>query len=108
MRAIGGGLEVKVCNFGLAKMLFIDDSMTHSEDIFGSPAYMSPEQARSSKRVDGRTDVWSIGAMLYELLTGSTPFGRAKSVSEMLVMLMCAKCLRCRSERPGCAKRSPW
>ena len=49
-------------------------SLTKTEMLLGSPLYMAPEQMRSSKYVDERSDVWSLGAVAYELLTGHVPF----------------------------------
>ncbi len=74
---------VKVLDFGISKMTLIDpnaDDATkriHTQEtiVLGSPSYMSPEQIRGQKDVDVRTDVWSLGAILYELLTGKEPFG---------------------------------
>ena len=82
-----GPVVIKVCDFGIAKPLFAGDTMTHSGDSFGSPSYMSPEQAKDAKRVDGRTDVWSLGMTLYHLLAGVTAFDHAKTLHEMLIML---------------------
>lgn len=48
--------------------------MTHPTDLMGSPLYMSPEQLLSSRDVDGRSDIWSLGIVLYELVTGALPF----------------------------------
>jgi serine/threonine protein kinase len=73
-----GGPRVKLLDFGLVK--FVDDdrwgsakALTTYGEIFGTPAYMSPEQCMG-ERVDARTDVYSMGVLLYELLTGVWPF----------------------------------
>lgn len=65
---------VKVADFGLAKVLDEDVSMTQSGTGLGTPLYMAPEQARSAKTVDQRSDVYALGATLYHMLTGSLPF----------------------------------
>jgi predicted Ser/Thr protein kinase len=64
-----------VMDFGLAKTVEAESSLSVSGDIMGTPAYMSPEQARGDvDTIDGRTDVYSLGATLYTLLTGEKPF----------------------------------
>jgi serine/threonine-protein kinase len=71
---------VKVLDFGISKAAICGPdeiqqaSITSTLAVIGSPLYMSPEQMRSAKNVDVRTDVWSLGAILYELLAGHPPF----------------------------------
>jgi serine/threonine-protein kinase len=71
---------IKVLDFGIAKRLEAQDgiehgSLTSSDDVrLGSPAYMPPEQLQDPRDVDTRSDIWSIGATLYELVTGKPPF----------------------------------
>lgn len=65
---------VKVSDFGLAKALDDDMSMTQSGTGLGTPHYMAPEQARNAKHVDHRTDIYALGGTLYYFLTGQTPF----------------------------------
>lgn len=72
-----------VADFGLAKLQESGDDLTHSGDIMGSPPYMSPEQATDASRISGQSDVYSLGATLYHLLTGHAPF-EATSLTEMI------------------------
>lgn len=66
---------IKVLDFGISKIESgTDGGMTHTQAVMGSPRYMSPEQLRASRDVDARTDIWAIGIVLYELLTGRAPF----------------------------------
>jgi hypothetical protein len=77
VRRLDGAPLVKVLDFGISKVTAVEGtagSLTASGAILGSPYYMSPEQMTSSKTVDARTDVWAIGVILYELLTGKVPF----------------------------------
>jgi len=72
-----GSAVVKVLDFGISKVAdpsISDAALTRTSTAMGSPLYMSPEQLRSAKDVDVRADIWSMGAILYELLGAQTPF----------------------------------
>ena len=73
-----GSPLVKVLDFGVSKALSDDvraaGTVTSTDAVFGSPLYMSPEQMVSATRADQRSDLWSIGVVLFELLTGRMPF----------------------------------
>lgn len=84
-----GSTLVKVLDFGISKLLHDGGnlSLTASLAFMGTPSYMSPEQVRDSKDVDERTDVWSLGVILYVLLTGKTPFP-GPTVAEISVQIL--------------------
>ena len=73
---VTGSGHAYVTDFGLAKSLGknVHQSLTGSGAVVGTPAYMSPEQAQGLDRVDWRTDIYSLGVILYECMTGRTPF----------------------------------
>jgi serine/threonine protein kinase len=83
--AADGTLRLKVLDFGISK---IEGSvaMTRTTGLMGSPLYMSPEQLRSPKDVDSRTDIWSLGVVLFELLAGRPPF-TAESIPELTLKI---------------------
>jgi serine/threonine-protein kinase len=70
---VAGGERVKVLDFGIAKLTF--DAGRKTQGVFGTPAYMSPEQCSSTAAVDGRADLYSLGCIFYELVCGRPPFG---------------------------------
>jgi WD40 repeat protein/tRNA A-37 threonylcarbamoyl transferase component Bud32 len=74
----------KIADFGLAKQLEGDSGNTQSGTVVGTPSYMAPEQAQASKEIGPRADVYALGAILYELLTGRPPF-KAPTPLETLV-----------------------
>ena len=75
---------VKVADFGLAKAMDEDVSMTQSGTGLGTPLYMAPEQARNAKHVDERVDIYALGATLYHMLTGKLPF-TGNSALELII-----------------------
>ncbi len=90
-----GGPHIKVVDFGISKILDPKvlrgekdaKEMTNAFTVLGSPRYMAPEQLRNSKDVDGRADLWSIGAVLFQLLSGSSPFDAENNVHVSLAVL---------------------
>jgi eukaryotic-like serine/threonine-protein kinase len=80
--------EPRVSDFGLAKRLEAGDSVTHTGAILGTPCYMSPEQAAGSRGdVGPSSDVWSLGAILYQMLTGRPPFQASNPMDTLLAVL---------------------
>ena len=65
---------IKISDFGLAKHLDAEHTKTRSGAILGTPSYMAPEQANETSTVTPAADIWSLGAVLYEMLTGRPPF----------------------------------
>ena len=92
IRRRDGLLSVKVLDFGISKVTGPagsenDMAMTNTQAMMGSPMYMSPEQMRSAKDVDPRADIWSLGIILFELLTGQPPFS-AEVMPQLVLKVM--------------------
>jgi serine/threonine protein kinase len=71
------GVRAKVLDFGIAKLTRDDvpsSVMTNSGAVIGTPRYMSPEQCKNARAVDGRTDIYSLGCIVYEMVLGTPPF----------------------------------
>lgn len=84
-RRADGSALIKVLDFGISKTAAqIDENLTSTQSILGTPAYMSPEQLKASKYVDARADIWSLGVVLYQLLVGHRPF-TASGFSELVI-----------------------
>lgn len=86
---LGGKCDVaKVLDFGLVKLTDPASQqapqLTAQYTVSGSPSYMSPEQAMATKEIDGRSDLYALGAILYFMLTGKPPFERDSSMSLMI------------------------
>jgi eukaryotic-like serine/threonine-protein kinase len=85
-----GSNIVKVLDFGISKAaraVTASATLTATASLLGSPVYMAPEQLRDAKTVDRRADLWSLGVVLYELITGRLPFD-AESVAEIFVAIL--------------------
>lgn len=99
---VPGGERVKILDFGIAKIVETLSSQpvrTRSDMLMGTPTYMAPEQCQGAKNVTDRSDVYSMGVMLYQLLAGSPPF-----VSERVVGLLA---LHVSEEPPPLLQRLP-
>jgi len=97
---------IKVIDFGISKAAPGQDREGHwaretsKNDRLGTPGYMSPEQLRSSTEVDARTDIWSIGVMLHELLTQALPF-EGEDLPQLCTNILLLSPVRLRAIRPG-------
>ena len=79
--------RVTLLDFGLACLLDGQMRVTREGARIGTPVYMSPEQARGVSRVDARADLWGVGGLLYELVTGRPPFRSASTVEQLHAIL---------------------
>jgi WD40 repeat protein len=80
--------EPHVADFGLAKLLESDTELTHTQAVLGTPSYMAPEQASgASKQATTAIDIYSLGSILYELLTGRPPFKAETAINTLHLVL---------------------
>jgi len=100
-----GQRVVKLVDFGIAKvkdeLAASNHALTQTSALLGSPLYMSPEQAKASKKVDARADLWSLGIVLYQLLTGKAPHSHAESLTELLLAI-------CTEDIKPVQQEAPW
>jgi len=88
-----GGVLVKLLDFGIAKVRADqfanagDHALTRTGAMIGSPLYMSPEQAKGSKDIDHRSDIWSLGVVLYEALSGAAPNAELTTIGELIIAI---------------------
>jgi serine/threonine protein kinase len=96
---------VKIVDFGISKLQRRDiDTLTHEGAVLGTAFYMSPEQAQSFPDIDGRTDLFSVGAILYEMLTGEPP--HAGPTYEAVLIAICTRdAADVRDKAPGVPER---
>jgi hypothetical protein len=86
----GGDLErAKVIDFGLVKRTSGDPRLTDTGMVVGTPGYMAPEQARGERELDARTDVFALGCVLYECLTGVPAFAGRNAAAVMARIVLC-------------------
>jgi serine/threonine protein kinase len=90
-RTLDGSPKLKVLDFGVSKAIGLTSGgragLTRTSTMLGSPLYMAPEQMRSSRDVDGRVDIWALGVVLFELLTGRWPF-EAETMPELCLKVV--------------------
>lgn len=86
-----GALVMKILDFGIAKIKpdagAQTSGLSRSGGLIGSPRYMSPEQAKGSKHIDYRTDIWSLGVVLYRVLSGKLPHHEAHSLGDLILSI---------------------
>ena len=106
-RTATGEIVVKILDFGIAKIRPENDAdgettaLTRTGSMLGSPKYMSPEQARGSRTLDARTDLWSLGVVLYRALSGHLPHEDSTAIGEFIIVL-------CSEPPPPVQSLAPW
>ena len=89
----GGSVTVKLLDFGIAKFRPMGGpaiNLTQTGKLLGTPRYMSPEQAQGERDIDARTDIWSLGSVLYEALTGRPPHNEPEHIGKLILSICSA------------------
>lgn len=102
----GGDHVLKIVDFGIAKIrtgssLESVETLTQGSRVIGTPAYMSPEQARGERHVDATSDVWSLGVVMFELLTGRLPYSATSPLAALMTSIAT-------EPLPFVRDRAPW
>ena len=103
----GGEMVVKILDFGIAKVradqfaIAENHGLTKTGSMLGSPLYMSPEQAKGSKDLDSRSDIWSLGVAMYEALSGITPNSHCDTIGRLIIAI-------CSEQARPVQQKSPW
>jgi len=92
--------EIRVLDFGIARRVFDSKRLTRKGSTVGTPLYTSPEQARGRADVDGRADIFSLGCVLFELLTGEPPF-TGETPLEVMTKVCAGRVPELTTRRPG-------
>ncbi len=106
-RRDAGEMTLKLLDFGIAKVradsfaASDDQHLTRTGSLLGSPLFMSPEQARGMKEIDGRADLWSLGVVLYQTLTGRTPNEDKETLGDLIIAI-------CTEDPPSVQQLAPW
>jgi eukaryotic-like serine/threonine-protein kinase len=106
-RRDAGEVVIKLLDFGIAKVKMDQAQtregadLTKTGNLLGSPLYVSPEQARGKRQIDHRTDVYSLGAVLYQMLCGRTPYEHATALGELILMV-------CTEPAASVQDHAPW
>jgi serine/threonine-protein kinase len=102
-----GQIVVKILDFGIAKVRMDalqraeEGGLTRTGSMLGSPHYMSPEQAQGLRSIDHRTDIWSMGVVLYKMLTGQTPHAHLTTLGQVILAI-------CSSPPRPVQELAPW
>ena len=102
-----GEVVLKLLDFGIAKVKMDQAQnrdgvdLTKTGNLLGSPLYVSPEQARGKRAIDHRTDIYSLGAVTYQMLSGRTPYEHATALGELILMV-------CTEPPPPLQDHAPW
>ena len=95
---------VKLVDFGIAKIVRDSESgggLTRTGSAIGTPNYMSPEQAQGLQTLDHRTDIYSLGAVLHEMIAGSPPFAEMPSYEQTILQILTTPAPRCSAKVPN-------